>query len=113
MQHALKAAATALASLDHRQSAESHTRRAWEVVKNAGPLAEVDSRILGHLEARIATCQERQAFQGKLDDYRRHGLPSEEVLEPARSRIAREHGISHDHATDLGYESVGDLTGQH
>jgi hypothetical protein len=53
---------------------------------------------------------EREAFKIRLDVYRRsRSLPSEEVMRPARERVLREGGISHGHATSLGYESVAEL----
>jgi hypothetical protein len=105
-------AAQHLAKLDHRYSADTHLRRAWEVVKEAGPLEQVDGRLLDHIESRIASKVEREAFRVRLQVYRRSDLPSEEVLAPARERVAAEGGISEGHAKALGYESRGDLTGE-
>lgn len=113
MQAAQRAVANALAGFDGR-TAESWHRRAWEATKDAGPLEEADDRMLAFLEERYKDTRERalerEAFKIRLDVYRRsRSLPSEEVMRPARERVLREGGISHGHATSLGYESVAEL----
>ncbi len=112
MDAALRPTVESLAVLDKRHTAAAHLRRAYEVVRDQGPLEEVEGRMLTYLEARREAAMEREAHDILVRAFRRRGLPSEELMAPARARIAREGGISHEHAVALGYAKVADLTGQ-
>jgi len=109
MEGALKAVAAEMAKADRRFTADGHVRRAYEVVKDDGPLEEVEARIAGHLQSRVDSAVEREAFRIRLQAYQHNGLPSEEVLAPARQRVARDGGVTNEHARDLGYQGLEDL----
>lgn len=100
-----------LAGLDRTRSAESWTRRAYEAVRHAGPTEGLEERITEYLRGRIKAATEREAAAIRFQVSRRVGVVPEDLLAPGRVRIASEGGISHEHAVELGYESVADLLG--
>jgi hypothetical protein len=97
-------AAARLAGLTRNRTPGAWQERAADVV--ASRRAE---SVEGYLQERIAAVVEGEALSIRIQAFRSdHGLP-DEVTGPARERIKREGGISHQHAQDLGYESVADF----
>jgi hypothetical protein len=101
----VKLTAAALANLNRRRSEVDWLRLAYQSTVDQGPLEEYEGRMLEFLEGKIATAKEQKALQGRIQDFRRSGIP-EDALTEARARVRHEGGVSNSHAQELGYADL-------
>lgn len=105
--HQLKA--QNLASLSGRHSPETWLRRAFQAAQDEGvSVGQLDDRLDAYLDRRTEAATEQAAAAIRAQVARTSGVVPERLMAAERVRVAAEGGISHEHAVDLGYESLLD-----
>ncbi len=111
MSAALKATAEALAGFSGRSS-ELWQRRAYEAVRNEGPVAGLIDRMQSYLEDRLKVANEREALSIRIQAFRTDpGVPDDQT-DPWRERIRQAGGLTQEHVQELGYTDLADFRRQ-